>query len=236
MPDPAQRHLRPRLDNRLRRVLVTHPLPTAPRSRPANRGSERSGSSRGARPAGAGTGIPPSSARLQSERYFCHGRRLPELILSLQETPPQSDLGRAAPWQTVRREPKEDGPSALTAASAPVGIGFGVSPRGPRAPHNRVHTGHFSGKEKRRFWPLRTGPYWGSSPFSGTLGQGPEGRWAARCPSGALEVCSLLNGFLSCFVHTPCPAGGCGCPHAGAPPHRGRVGDTEGTWGRQMHV
>lgn len=120
---------------------------------------------------------------------------------------------------------------ALTAASAPAGIGVGVSPRGPRAPHSRVHTGRFFGKEKRRFQPLRTGPYWGSSPCSGTLRQGPEGHWVARCPPGDLEICSLLNAVLSCFVSTPCPAWGCGCPHAGAPPHRGWVGDTPGTRG-----
>lgn len=116
-------------------------------------------------------------------------------------------------------------------ASAPAGIGVGVSPRGPRAPHSRVHTGRFFGKEKRRFQPLRTDPYWGSSPCSGTLRQGPEGHWVARCPPGDLEICSLLNAVLSCFVCTPCPAWGCGCPHAGAPPHRGWVGDTPGTRG-----
>lgn len=51
----------------------------------------------------------------------------------------------------------------------------------------------------------------------------------ARRPSGDVEICSLLNALLSCFVHTPCPAWGCGRPHAGATPHRGRVGGTEGT-------
>lgn len=55
----------------------------------------------------------------------------------------------------------------------------------------------------------------------------------ARRPSGDLETCSLPNALLSCLVHTPCPAWGCGCPHAVAAPHRGRVGDSEGTWGRQ---
>lgn len=129
---------------------------------------------RGAQPASAGTGVPaplfrPGSTRLQSD--FCHSRRrLPELILLLQETPPQSYLGQAAPWQTGQGEPQRNGLLALTAASAPVGIGVGVSPRGPWAPPSHIRTGRSSGnqrtpvvsfqeKEKRRFWPLRTGPY-----------------------------------------------------------------------------